>query len=108
MAIALRLGQCGELIDGRARTTIDRSPVLAHASRMSIARRLGISLLGLLAGSALGAGAGLLGGLAYTELAGTTDFEGASGYVVVAWLVCGLFIGAIGGTILGARWGRRM
>ncbi len=75
---------------------------------MSIARRLGLAVLGLLVGGALGAGAGLLGGLAYTELASTTDFEGASGYVVVAWLVCGLFIGALAGAISGARWGGRM
>lgn len=72
----------------------------------SLARRLSIAVLGLILGGALGAGAGLLGGLAYTELAGTTDFEGASGYVVVAWLVCGLFLGAIVGTIAGARWDR--
>ena len=73
---------------------------------MSIARRLSFAVLGLLAGGALGAGAGLLGGLAYAELAGTSSFEGYSGYVVVAWLVCGLFLGAIAGTIIGARWGR--
>lgn len=74
---------------------------------MSIARRLSFAGLGLFIGGALGAGAGLLGGLAYTELANTTDFEGASGYVVVAWLVCGLFLGMIAGTIVGARWGGR-
>ncbi len=73
---------------------------------MSLARRLSFAGFGLLAGGALGAGAGLLCGLAYTELVGTTDFEGASGYVVVAWLVCGLFLGVIAGTIIGARWGR--
>ncbi len=73
---------------------------------MSLVRRLSFAALGMIIGGALGAGAGLLGGLAYTELAGTTDFEGASGYVVVAWLVCGLFLGVIAGTIIGARWGR--
>jgi len=73
---------------------------------MSAARRLGFAVLGFLLGAALGAGAGLLGGLAYTELASTTSFEGASGYVVAAWLVGGLFLGALLGAIVGARWGR--
>ena len=73
---------------------------------MAVARRLEFAALGLLIGGALGAGAGLLGGLAYTELAGTSSFEGYSGYVVGAWLVGGLFLGVIIGTIVGARWGR--
>jgi hypothetical protein len=73
---------------------------------MAAARRLGFAALGLLLGGALGAGAGLLGGLAYTELAGTSGFEGYSGYVVVAWLVVGMLLGVVIGTILGARLGR--
>lgn len=71
-------------------------------SRQSFAR----AILGLILGTALGAGAGLLGGLAYTMLAGTSSFEGYSGFVVVAWMLAGGFLGAIVGTIVGARWGR--
>lgn len=57
-------------------------------------------------GTALGAGAGLLGGVGYTTLAGTSSFEGCSGFVVVAWMLVGGFLGAVVGTIVGARWGR--
>ncbi|MEZ5926544.1 MAG: hypothetical protein R3D57_19425 [Hyphomicrobiaceae bacterium] len=74
---------------------------------MSLARHLSFAILGLIVGGALGAGLGLLGGLAYTELMGTTGFEGYSGYVVIAWLVCGLFLGAVVGTIIGAWRGRQ-
>lgn len=66
------------------------------------------AVVGLLVGTALGAGAGLLGGLAYTTLAGTSSFEGYSGFVVVAWMLVIGFLGAIAGTIVGARWGRQM
>jgi hypothetical protein len=69
--------------------------------------KLARAVVGLLVGMALGAGAGLLGGLAYTTLAGTSSFEGYSGFVVVAWMLAGGFVGALAGTILGARWGRR-
>lgn len=69
-------------------------------------QKLARAVVGMLAGTALGAGAGLVGGLAYTTLAGTSNFEGYSGYVVVAWLILGGFLGAIVGTIIGARWGR--
>jgi hypothetical protein len=51
----------------------------------------------------VGGGAGLLGGLLYTELASTRSFEGYSGYVVGYWLIVGAFIGLIVGPVLGWR-----
>jgi hypothetical protein len=69
-------------------------------------RAIGFGILGAIAGAAIGGGAGLGGGLAYTELAGTSGFEGYSGYVVGYWLIAGGFIGFIAGAVAGARLGR--
>lgn len=73
---------------------------------MSVARRTGFGFLGVVFGALLGGGAGLLGGLGYTELAGTTSFEGYSGYVVVFWMLAGGILGLIAGAIIGIRLGR--
>ena len=54
-------------------------------------------------GPAIGGGLGLLGGLAYTELANTSGFEGYSGFVVVAWMVCGIVVGLIAGLVAGLK-----
>ncbi len=50
---------------------------------------------------------GLLGGLAYTELAATSGFEGYSGFVVAGWILAGLAIGMIAGLVAGIRRARR-
>ena len=70
---------------------------------MSAARRFGFALLGLVLGGAIGGGLGLLGGLAYTELANTSGFEGYAGFVVVAWMLCGIVIGLIAGLVAGLK-----
>jgi hypothetical protein len=49
---------------------------------MSARRIMGLTLLGLLVGAAVGCGLGFLGGLAYIELAKVSGFEGESGFVV--------------------------
>lgn len=66
---------------------------------MAIARKIGYVLLGLL----LGGGLGLLGGLAYTELAATSGFEGYSGFVVVYWMLGGIILGFAAGIIAAFR-----
>jgi hypothetical protein len=74
---------------------------------MSVARRVGFSLAGLLSGLVVGGLLGLGGGLAYTTLAGTSSFEGFSGYVVAFWILGGMLFGMIAGLITGIRLGRR-
>jgi hypothetical protein len=61
----------------------------------------------VLGGGILGGILGLLGGLGYTELAGTSGFEGYSGFVVVFWMLGGILIGIIIGPILVLRRVRR-
>jgi hypothetical protein len=61
----------------------------------------------LAAGSARGAGVGLLGGLAYTQLAAVSGFEGQSGYVVAVWMLGGLLLGAVIGIFAGTTMARR-
>ena len=73
---------------------------------MSIARRLGFALLGITLGSSGGGIAGLLGGLAYTEIVGTSGFEGYSGFVVAFWILGGVVIGMIGGLVVAYRFAR--
>jgi hypothetical protein len=74
---------------------------------MSAAGRFGFALLGLIIGGAIGGGLGLLGGLAYTELAHTSSFEGYSGFVVGAWMLGGIVIGLIAGLIAALKLTRR-
>jgi hypothetical protein len=64
---------------------------------MSAGRTFGFGLLGAVIGAATGAGAGLLGGLGYTELMQTSSFEGYSGFVVGFWMLGGLVVGLIAG-----------
>jgi ABC-type branched-subunit amino acid transport system permease subunit len=73
---------------------------------MSIARRLAFSVLGMVLGSSGGGIAGLLAGLAYTEIAATSGFEGYSGYVVAYWILGGVAIGTIVGLIVAYRFSR--
>jgi len=70
---------------------------------MSVAARIGLALLGLVVGGAVGGGLGLGGGLLYTELAGTSGFEGLAGYVVVVWMLGGILLGLIAGLIVALR-----
>jgi hypothetical protein len=66
---------------------------------MSTGRKIAIALLGPLFGGLLG----FLGGLAWTELAGTSGFEGYSGFVVVYWLIGGLVLGLAAGIAAASR-----
>lgn len=70
---------------------------------MSLARRLAFAVLGLTLGSAGGGVAGLLAGLAYTEIAFTSGFEGYSGFVVAFWMLGGVVIGMIAGLVVAYR-----
>lgn len=74
---------------------------------MSLGRTIGLAILGLVIGGIAGGGVGLLGGLAYTEVAATSGFEGYSGYVVAGWIFAGIAVGIVGGLILGVRRSRR-
>ena len=74
---------------------------------MSTGRTIGLALLGLLFGAVAGGGLGLLGGLAYTELANISGFEGYSGFVVAYWIFGGIVLGLIAGLIAGLRWSGR-
>ena len=67
---------------------------------MSLARRLGFAVLGLTLGASAGGVAGLLGGLAYTEIARTSGFEGYSGFVVAFWMLGGIVLGMIAGLVV--------
>lgn len=73
---------------------------------MSMAHRLGFALLGIMLGSSAGGVAGLLGGLAYTEIAATSGFEGYSGFVVAFWILGGVVLGMIVGLILAYKFAR--
>ena len=73
---------------------------------MSIARRLAYAVLGITLGSAGGGVAGLLAGLAYTEIAGTSGFEGYSGFVVAFWILGGVVTGTIAGLIAAYRFAK--
>jgi hypothetical protein len=70
-------------------------------------RAVGWAVLGVLLGAPLGTAAGIATGLAWIELAGTSGFEGYSGYVVAYWALAGLLAGAILGGWAMARRARR-
>ena len=74
---------------------------------MSLARRLAFAVLGISLGASAGGLAGLLAGLAYTEIAGTSGFEGYSGFVVAFWILGGVVLGMIVGLVLAYRLARR-
>lgn len=74
---------------------------------MSMVRRVGFALLGMLLGAIVGAVAGLLGGLGYTELANTSGFEGYSGFVVAFWILGGIASGMTIGLIVAYKLARR-
>lgn len=74
---------------------------------MSAGRTIGFALLGLLLGGFAGGGLGLLGGLAYTELADTSGFEGYSGFTVAYWMLGGIIFGMIAGLVAGLKRSRR-
>ena len=66
---------------------------------MTAGRKIGIVILAPLIGGLLG----FLGGLAWTELAATSGFEGYSGFVVVYWLIGGIVLGLAAGIIAAFR-----
>jgi hypothetical protein len=66
---------------------------------MTTGRKIGIVILSPLLGGFLGS----LGGLAWTELADTSGFEGYSSFVVVYWLLGGVVLGLIAALITAFR-----
>ena len=74
---------------------------------MAMGHRIGLAFAGMLLGAAVGAGAGLLGGLGYTELASTSGFEGYSGFVIAFWMLGGIAAGMTLGLIAAYRISRR-
>jgi hypothetical protein len=79
---------------------------LGQAQPMSTGRVIGLGVLGAVIGAIAGGALGLGGGLAYTDLANTSGFEGYSGYVVALWMLAGSVVGLLGGSIYGASKGR--
>ena len=73
----------------------------------SAGKSIPLGLLGIVAGAIAGCGIGLLRGLAWTSLAGTSGFEGYSGFVVAYWMLAGIILGAAAGLILGVALARR-
>lgn len=73
---------------------------------MSAMRVLGFGLLGAIAGAAIGGGAGILGGLAYAELAKVGDIAHYSLQTVALWMLGGIGAGLVIGALVGIRWGR--
>jgi hypothetical protein len=73
---------------------------------MSLARRLAFAVLGIALGASGGGVLGLLAGLAYTEIAATSGFEGYSGFVVAFWMLGGVVIGMIVGLVVAHRYVR--
>jgi hypothetical protein len=73
---------------------------------MSLARRLGFAALGITLGALAGGVLGLLSGLAYTEIAATSGFEGYSGFVVAFWMLGGVTIGMIVGLVFAYKLAR--
>lgn len=73
---------------------------------MAAGRMIGLGLVGLVLGAIAGGVLGLVGGLAWTSLAGTSGFEGYAGFVVVYWMLAGTFLGLIAGLVVGVRLGR--
>lgn len=73
---------------------------------MSLARRLAFAVLGLALGASGGGVIGLLAGLAYAEIAGTSGFEGYSGFVVAFWIMGGITVGMIAGLVVAYRLAR--
>ena len=66
---------------------------------MTTGRKIGTMIVSPLFGGLLG----FLGGLAYTELADTSGFEGYSGFVVIYWLLAGIVLGLAAGVIIAVR-----
>jgi hypothetical protein len=71
---------------------------------MSVAAKATFAVLGAIFGAVAGGIAGLLAGLGYTELAGTSSFEGYSGYVAGLWMLIGIILGLIAGIVWGLRY----
>ena len=67
---------------------------------MSSAHRFAYAMLGITVGASAGAVVGLLAGLAHIEIAGTSGFEGYSGFVVAFWLLSGVMIGMVAGVLI--------
>ena len=85
--------------DAKPAKRIDDHRRTRHSKGMSTGRKIAYVLLGPLIGGFVG----FLGGLAWTELADTSGFEGYSGFVVVYWLLAGVVLGLITGLFIAVR-----
>jgi ABC-type antimicrobial peptide transport system permease subunit len=85
--------------DAKPEKRIDDHGRSRHSKSMSTGRKIAYVLLGPMIGGFVG----FLGGLAWTELAGTSGFEGYSGFVVVYWLMAGVILGLIAGLFIAVR-----
>lgn len=72
-----------------------------------MARRFVLVLLLVLIGGGVGCGVGLVSGLTWVEVMGTSCFEGYCGYVVGFHALLGLVAGVVAGGWWGARIGAR-
>jgi hypothetical protein len=70
---------------------------------MALGHKIGLLLIGLLAGGIAGGLVGLCAGLAHTQLASVSGFEGYSGYMVAYWILAGIAFGALVGIVLAVR-----
>lgn len=95
-----------KMLSSSAPRTVDAGPTGRHSAPMSLARRLAFAVLGLALGASGGGVIGLLAGLAYTEIAGTSGFEGYSGFVVAFWIMGGITVGMIAGLVVAYRLAR--
>jgi hypothetical protein len=66
------------------------------------AKVIALALLGLIGGIIAGGLIGLGGGLAWTNIAHTSSFEGYSSFVAAYWMLAGIILGAIAGLAFGA------
>ena len=70
-------------------------------------RVIGFTLLGMMLGAVAGGILGLVGGFAWTALAGTSAFEGYAGVVTALWMLGGIVVGFFAGAVKGAKTGRK-
>jgi hypothetical protein len=70
---------------------------------MGVASKIGMALAGALGGLVAGGAIGLGAGLAFVTVAETSGFEGYAGYVAVLWALGGAFLGIFAGAWLALR-----
>lgn len=93
--------------DRPRRALLPNPPAPPQSRAMGAGRTLGFGLLGAIVGAVLGCALGFGGGLAWITLAGTSDFEGYSGFVVGFWMLAGIILGLVAGATWAIRRSRR-